>query len=247
MQSRIDWTTGGLEFYNLEEEENRKHQEKQPKSNLAFDINRDFDPVPSKLSQEERFKLIRSVGIECIQEEELKNLLKKDRFIRCYDGFEPSGRMHIAQGILRAINVNKLVDAGCVFIFWVADWFAMLNNKYGGDIDKIKTVGRYFIEVWKAAGMKMSNVQFLWASDEINKRPNEYWLQVMDIARHNNIKRIKRCATALGRDEGDDLTVAQLFYPCMQCTDIFFLDVDICQLGVDQRKVNMLSREYSKK
>lgn len=89
--------------------------------------------------------MIRSVGIECIQEEELKLLLKKGRLLRCYDGFEPSGRMHIAQGILRAINVNKLVDAGCIFVFWVADWFAMLNNKYGGDIDKIKTVGRYFI------------------------------------------------------------------------------------------------------
>ena len=33
----------------------------------------------------------------------------------------------------------------------------------------------------------------------------------------------------------------------MQCTDIFFLDVDICQLGDDQRKVNMLAREYTKK
>ena len=30
----------------------------------------------------------------------------------------------------------------------------------------------------------------------------------------------------------------------MQCTDIFFLRADICQLGVDQRKVNMLAREY---
>ena len=29
----------------------------------------------------------------------------------------------------------------------------------------------------------------------------------------------------------------------MQCTDVFFLDVDICQLGVDQRKVNMLAIE----
>ena len=27
-------------------------------------------------------------------------------------------------------------------------------------------------------------------------------------------------------------------------TDIFFLKADICQLGVDQRKVNMLAREY---
>ena len=31
---------------------------------------------------------------------------------------------------------------------------------------------------------------------------------------------------------------------CPQCTDVFFLQADICQLGVDQRKVNMLAREY---
>jgi tyrosyl-tRNA synthetase len=61
--------------------------------------------------------------------------------------------MHIAQGILRAVNVNKLAEAGVIFIFWVADWFAMLNNKMGGDLEKIRNVGRYFIEVWKAAGM----------------------------------------------------------------------------------------------
>jgi tyrosyl-tRNA synthetase len=31
----------------------------------------------------------------------------------------------------------------------------------------------------------------------------------------------------------------------MQCTDVFFLDVDICQLGIDQRKVNMLAIEMA--
>lgn len=30
----------------------------------------------------------------------------------------------------------------------------------------------------------------------------------------------------------------------MQCADIFFLKADVCQLGMDQRKVNMLAREY---
>lgn len=29
----------------------------------------------------------------------------------------------------------------------------------------------------------------------------------------------------------------------MQCTDVFFLDVDVCQLGIDQRKVNTLATE----
>ena len=47
----------------------------------------------------------------------------------------------------------------------------------------------------------------------------------------------------IGRLEGS-LTAAQVLYPLMQCTDVFFLKADICQLGVDQRKVNMLAREY---
>ena len=81
----------------------------------------------------------------------------------CYDGFEPSGRMHIAQGLLRAINVNRLVKAGCIFKFWIADWFAQMNNKMDGDIEKIKIVGRYFVEIWRAAGMDLRNVKFLWS------------------------------------------------------------------------------------
>lgn len=73
--------------------------------------------------------------------EELTALFTAKAHPIVYDGFEPSGRMHIAQGVLRAINVNKLTSLGCVFKFWVADWFAQLNNKMDGDLDKIRTVG----------------------------------------------------------------------------------------------------------
>jgi tyrosyl-tRNA synthetase len=47
----------------------------------------------------------------------------------------------------------------------------------------------------------------------------------------------------MGRKEGESLQSSQIFYPCMQCADIFYLGVDIAQLGMDQRKVNMLARE----
>jgi tyrosyl-tRNA synthetase len=57
------------------------------------------------------------------------------------------------------------------------------------------------------------------------------------------VSRIKKCCQILGRAEGN-LTAAQILYPLMQCADIFFLKADVCQLGVDQRKVNMLAREY---
>lgn len=193
---------------------------------------------------EEKRKLVNLVGEEIIKESELERLFKEKVHPICYDGFEPSGRMHIAQGVLKAINVNRLVNAGCIFIFWVADWFAMLNNKMGGDLTKIQVVGQYFIEIWKALGMKLENVYFMWASEEINKRPEEYWLTVIDVARKNTVSRIKRCATIMGRKEQDDMAVAMSLYPCMQCSDVFFLKADICQLGMDQRKVNMLAREY---
>jgi len=146
----------------------------------------------SSLTPDEKFELMRSVGEECIQDSELRNLLEKKPNPICYDGFEPSGRMHIAQGILKAINVNKCTKAGCTFIFWVADWFALLNNKMGGDLKKIRLVGEYMIEVWKACGMDMNNVKFIWSSDEINAHSNEYWMRVMDIARRFKLPRIKR-------------------------------------------------------
>lgn len=169
MQSEVDWTTGALRFFNADPEK------KEDLNEFTSDpsINKNFDPIPSTLPIHKRIELIKSVGEEIVGSDEMiKNKLEGKMFPRAYDGFEPSGRMHIAQGLLRAVNVNKMVDAGCIFIFWIADYFAMLNGKFNGDLEKIRTVGKYFIEVWKAAGMKLHNVKFIWASEEINKRSN---------------------------------------------------------------------------
>lgn len=50
-----------------------------------------------RLTLDQKYELCRSVGTECIQEDELRNLLEKKPNPVAYDGFEPSGRMHIAQ------------------------------------------------------------------------------------------------------------------------------------------------------
>eukprot|EP00483_Globobulimina_turgida_P000356 UN00356 len=195
-----------------------------------------------------RMRIAESIGEDIVGLDELRLIFlnKKSRPI-AYDGFEPSGRMHIAQGILKAINVNKLTSIGCHFVFWIADWFALLNNKMGGDLEAIRVVGAYMIEVWRAVGMDMKHVYFRWCSDDINNNSNEYWLRVIDISKMFSITRTKRCCTILGRQESDEMPTANLLYACMQCADIFFLKADICQLGMDQLKVNMLAREYAKK
>lgn len=196
------------------------------------------------MNADEKLKTIQSIAEEIIGEEELKEKLQENKRLKAYDGFEPSGRIHIAQGLLRTITVNKLTSAGVDFTFLVADWFAMMNEKLGGDLENIRVVGEYFIEVWKACGMNMKHVEFVWASDHMNQ---EYWHLVLQIARKNSVKRITRCAQIMGRSESESLSAAQIFYPCMQAADIFTLGVDIAQLGMDQRKVNVLAREVAEK
>lgn len=194
-----------------------------------------------------RIDLVMSVaanGGEVVGADELPFILSSGQELFTYDGFEPSGQMHIAQGIIRAINANKMVKAGFHFKMWVADWFGYLNNKMGGDLTKIKKVGEYFIEIWRASGMNLDGVEFLWTSDYVGKR--EYWELVMKIAKTSTLKRILRTTEIMGRSEADELSAAQILYPCMQLADIFgVMKCQVTQLGLDQRKVNVLAREIA--
>ena len=191
---------------------------------------------------EDKINIIKSLAAEIVTEEELRELLKTKRQIIAYDGFEPSGQIHIAQGLMRTITVNKLTSTGIKFRFWVADWFAMLNNKFDGDMGKIRLVGEYFIEVWKACGLNMKNVEFIWTSDFIKKHP-EYWETVLRLSMHASVQRVLRCGQIMGREDSVNNPAAQILYPLMQAADIHHLEEDIAQLGLDQRKVNMLARE----
>ncbi|MBN2042595.1 MAG: tyrosine--tRNA ligase [Candidatus Aenigmarchaeota archaeon] len=194
---------------------------------------------------EKRIELISQVGEEVITHEDLRSLLETKTKPIAYDGFEPSGRIHVAQGIMRAINVNKMMDAGVEFKMYAADWHGWANNKLGGDLEKIQMCGDYLVEVWKASGMEVGKVRFIRASDVVDSM--EYWKKVLQIARNSTVKRIIRCAQIMGRKESEGLSASQILYPCMQAADIFELGADITQLGMDQRKVNMLAREIGPK
>ncbi|MBI2075772.1 MAG: tyrosine--tRNA ligase [Candidatus Aenigmarchaeota archaeon] len=192
---------------------------------------------------ETRLQLIKSVGEEVITEQELRELLETKDHPVAYDGFEPSGLSHLPFGVFRPLLLQDLVKAGIHFKLYIADWFGWLNNKMGGDLDKIKKVGDYFIEVWKAAGVR--NVEFVWASDIMSDR--EYWKKVILIAKNTTVNRANRMLTIMGRTQGELQETAQYFYPMMQTADIFALSADICQLGLDQRRANMLAREVGPK
>ncbi|MFA4820344.1 MAG: tyrosine--tRNA ligase [Candidatus Aenigmatarchaeota archaeon] len=192
---------------------------------------------------EKRMEIIESVGEEIVTREDLRKLLEEKAHPVAYDGFEPSGLAHLPFGVFRPLLLEDLSKAGIKFKLFIADWHGWVNNKMSGDLEKIQMVGNYFKEVWKAGGVK--DVEYVWAS-ELTAR-SEYWKKVILIAKNTTIQRATRALTIMGRKEGELKEVAQYFYPMMQTADIFELEADICQLGLDQRRANILAREIGPK
>jgi len=193
---------------------------------------------------ETRLSLIKGIAEEIITEKELRQLLETNSRPVAYDGFEPSGLAHLPFGIYRSLLLKDLIKAGVRFKLWIADWFGWINNKMGGDLQAIQKVGEYFIEVWKAAGIDSSKVKFIWASESMDQ---EYWKKVILIAKNTSVKRATRALSIMGRKEGELLGVAQYYYPCMQTADIFHLECDMTQLGLDQRRSGVLARDIAPK
>lgn len=69
--------------------------------------------------------------------------------------------------MMKAININRMIKCGAHCVFYVADWFALLNNKCGGNLEYIRKLGKYFIEVWRCSGMNLDGVEFIWSNDLI--------------------------------------------------------------------------------
>ncbi len=178
---------------------------------------------------------------EIITEQELDQLLNKSTK-RAYVGFEPSGLVHL--GI--ALEVRKLMDlndAGFETIVLLADWHAWINDKFNGDIDKIRVCASYMKDCFLALGLK--NSRFVYAKDMIEKEG--YLEKVIRIARATSLSRIKRAMPIMGRDESQILDSSKIIYPMMQIADIFALDVDLALGGIDQRHAHMLARDISSK
>ncbi len=191
-----------------------------------------------------RLQLLQGIAQEIVTFEELKELVETKSKIVAYDGFEPSGFAHLPVGIYRPLLLRDLFKANVKFKLLLADSFAWINEKVEGDLENIRVVGKYFVEVWKASGLDMSKVEVVWHKEHFDD--SEYWKKVMLVAKNHTENRTRRALQIAGR--GDDVVhVAQLFYPSMQVADVFQLDVDICQLGLDQRKANMLAREIAEK
>jgi len=181
---------------------------------------------------------------EVVTIEELKTVLEKPN-PKAYIGFEPSGVVHLGWKIC----TNKIKDfLSCGFDFTVllADWHAYINDKLGEDLEKIKLCGRYMQDCFAAMGVDVSKVRFVYASDYVNDA--KYWELVLKTSKATSVARVKRAMDIMGRGEEEaEKDLSKLFYPAMQVSDIFYLQLDVAYGGTDQRHAHMLARDVAKK
>jgi tyrosyl-tRNA synthetase len=182
---------------------------------------------------------------EIVIEEKLKEIFENYRNPKAYDGFEISGMVHLGTGLCTAIKIKDFIRAGITPTILLADYHSWINEKLGGDLKKIRKVGTgYFKHAFISLGLGEDKVKYILASDIYD---NDYWADVLKIAKDTTIKRMLRCVTIMGRKETEVTKAAAMVYPAMQVADVFKLGVQIAFSGMDQRKAYMLAIEAARK
>jgi tyrosyl-tRNA synthetase len=184
--------------------------------------------------------IIRDPIEEVVTRDELKGLLETVAYPKHYIGLEVSGKLHLGSLILTGFKINDFINAQLDCTVFLADWHTYINNKLGGDWDKIKRISNYYSEVFK---FFCPGVHIMIGSELYDNTGSCYWENFVHFSKHMTLSRIMRSLTIMGRNERDNLDFSQLLYPIMQSVDINALDVDIVHAGMDQRKIHMLARE----
>ena len=195
---------------------------------------------------EQRINLVTRNTQEVVTGDELRVLLETDTKPKAYWGFESSGLMHIGMGLVCGSKIKDMVKAGFDFTIFLADWHSWINNKLGGNMEKIHICGEYFKECFTALGIKPESVRYAWASDLA--KDGKYWEKVVRIAKNVSLQRTWRALPILGRETNlTDMETAWVYYPSMQAADIFHMELNAACAGMDQRKAHMLARDVAEK
>jgi tyrosyl-tRNA synthetase len=182
---------------------------------------------------------------EVLTMKDLRQLLETEEHPIAYNGWEPSGLVHLGTGVICAYKMKDFVEAGIHFKAYLSTWHAWLNNKLGGNLELIKRAADLFKHSWIALGVPEDKVEFIYSDELYNDL--SYWAKTITIAKNLTIARTRRTLEIAGRKDTEANYVSDFLYTPMQVADIFHMEVKICQLGIDQRNANVVARELGER
>ncbi len=183
----------------------------------------------------EKMNLVKRNTLEIVNENEIIELLNGEKKPVVYCGYEPSGDMHLGH-LVTGIKLKDLTEAGFKIKILLADWHAWLNKK--GTMEEIHKAGEQYQKAFESFGLK--NAKYVLGTSF--QQTTEYIEDVLKLSLNVTINRGLRAMQKVARDV-DNATISQSIYPLMQIVDMKYLEVDVAEAGIEQRKIHMLSRE----
>lgn len=182
---------------------------------------------------------------EVLTIEDLTKIFTRQEKPRGYIGVEPSGLFHIGW-IGWVQKLNQLVDLGVRMEILLATWHAQVNDKFGGNIEKIRQCAEYLRHCFVALKVDTTKVHIISAEDLMRRL--EYWEKILRVAKNLTLARVRRSTDIMGRTEEEAaIDFSKLIYPLLQVTDIIDQKYEICLSGMDQRRAHVLAREVADK
>lgn len=199
----------------------------------------------------EKIKLITRNCQEVLTEADLKDLIENETQLNQYIGFEISGLVHLGTGLISMGKIADFLKAGVKCKIFLADFHSYLNNKLGGNWENIRLATEDYFKQGLIASLKCfdvdeSQVEFI-TGKNLYENNLTHWETFMEVGKHVTLSRNLRSISIMGKKEGNDVSMATLFYPPLQVADIFTMQVNLAHAGMDQRKAHVIARDVAKK
>ena len=144
---------------------------------------------------QERIDLItRSPTEEVVRTEELEDLFEVTSSPRHYIGLEISGKLHLGSLVLTGFKINDFIKAKAKAMVFLADWHSYINNKLGGNWEKIEITGKYYAD---AFNFFCPGVQIVTGSELYSKCGVDYCLDLIRFSKHLTLARATRSLTIM--------------------------------------------------
>ena len=178
--------------------------------------------------------------------EDLEELLKKDKKLRVYQGFDPTGQnLHIGHMIgLR--KLKQWQDLGHKVIFLIGDFTALVGDPSGKSESRKMLNKKDVLQNAKTYKEQAGKILNFSGDNPAEVRFNSEWLAKMSGLEFIKISSLLSLQQVIERDlfqerlkSGQDLFMNEFFYPVMQAYDSVAMDIDVEIGGVDQT-FNML-------
>ena len=188
----------------------------------------------------DKLTLIKRNLQEIITEEELEDLLKKEKEISVYLGTMPTGSISVAY-FFPMLKIADFLKAGLKVKILIADLHAALDGVPWKLLDKrTEYYKKAIITILKTIKVDIKKLEFIKGSEiQLN---GKYFEDVLRLSMASTINNCKKSASEIVKMTDNPL-LGNLIYPIMQALDEEHLKVQIQYAGTDQRKIMVYARE----